>query len=83
MKKNKHEIARIENLIKTDRLSMKDDFSELLCGDLDRVMRDYFDYKGLPIVNIDRSGDAFLVRISVSASAIHAFSSIPSQEAKY
>ena len=83
MKKNKHEIARIENLIKTDRLSMKDDFSELLCGDLDRVMRDYFDYKGLPIVNIDRSGNAFLVRISVSASAIHAFSSIPSQEVKY
>lgn len=83
MKKNKNELARIEELIKADRLSFKDDFSELLCSDIDRVLRDYFDYKGLPLINIDKNGSAFLVRISLNANLIRSFSSLPKEEANY
>ena len=83
MKKSRNELARIESIIKTERLNVKDDFSDLLIGDLDKVLKDYFDYKGLPILSIDKTRDAYQVKISLSATAVHSFTSIPAQEVKF
>ncbi len=78
MKKKNCELARIERLIKKDRLSVKDDFSQLLKTDLHRVLQDYFDYKGLPLLYIERTGDGYTVKVLVAASGVKPFSVVPS-----
>ena len=80
MKKKNGELLRIERLIKNDRLSVKDDFSQLLKSDLDRVLKDYFDYKGLPLLSIERAGDAYAVKIQISASGVKPFSVVPQED---
>lgn len=79
MKKRTGELSRIERLIKNDRLSIKDDFSYLLKSDIDKVLKDYFEYKGMPIVEIERAGDYYNVKIQVSASGVKPFSVVPSE----
>lgn len=82
MKVTKNELARIENLIRTERLKVKDNFSDLLIGDMDKVLKEYFEYKGLPVLTIDKQRDFYQIKISVSATAVRAFSTIPCQEIK-
>lgn len=75
--KKKNDLARMEELIRHDRLNVKEEFSELLLKDLDVLLRDYFDYKGYPSLEITRTGDRFTVNVSVVASHIRSFSSLP------
>ncbi len=77
MKRKKNEMVRIENLIKSDRMSVRDDFAELLVTDVDRVLRDYFDYKGLPKINVEKRNDGCYVDISLSVAFVKGFSSLP------
>lgn len=80
MKKNKNELDRIQRLIKTDRMSVKENFNELLTSDLNNVFRDYFDYKGKPILKIEKNGDALLVSVSLFAMQVKTFLSLPKSE---
>lgn len=77
MKKDKQQLLRIQSLIENDRLSADESFSELVAGDLGRVLNDYFDFKELPIVKIEKFGDRFKVEFSILASRIKSFESLP------
>ncbi len=80
MRKRTGELSRIERLIKNDRLNVKDDFSYLLKSDIDRVLKDYFEYKGLPTVEIERSGEGFTVKVQISAGGVKPFSVVPEED---
>lgn len=75
--KRRGELARIEQMIKNDRLTVKGDFSDLLITDVDRVLRDYFDYRGYPELKIEKNGDAYSVFFRISATSVRPFSSVP------
>ncbi len=67
----------MENMINNDRMKSVDGFIDLLTGDIDRVLKDYFDYKGYPQVEVVKNGGAFAVRVTVAAERIRAFSALP------
>ena len=77
MKKQKHELIRIKNLIECDRLNAGDDFDELLKSDLKKLLLDYFDFDNIPNVSIQKEGDVFVVEIKLTALRIKTFGVIP------
>lgn len=77
MKIKKNSIIRMENMINSDRMKSGGDFIDLLTGDIDRVLKDYFDYKGYPQVEVVKNGGAFAVRIMIAAERIRSFSALP------
>lgn len=80
MKLNKNSIIRVENMINSDRMKSADGFVDLLTSDINRVLKDYFDFKGSPSVAVCKNGNSFAVNISVSAERIRAFSVLPSEQ---
>ena len=79
MKAKRNSVMRMENLINNDRMKNSEGFVDLLTGDIDRVLRDYFDYKEYPTVTVYKNGNAFAVRVELTAEGVRAFSSIPQE----
>ncbi len=77
MKKRKAELARIKTLIDSDRLSTGDRFGELIVSDLDKLLHDYFDFKDSPEICIEKDRDGYRVGISVHATRIKNFVTLP------
>ena len=50
MKREKNELIRLQSLIENDRLKLCGSFEDLLLSDLDKLLKEYFDYKNLPEV---------------------------------
>ena len=72
-------IIRVENMINSDRIKNADGFVDLLKGDINKVLKDYFDYKGYPSVTVYKNGNIFSVQILLNAEGIRAFSAIPQE----
>ena len=81
MKRKNDGLMRVENLINNDRLKNGRGFVELLTADCDRVLKDYFEYKGYPKVEISGRGNAFSVSVTVLAEGVRAFSVLPEENA--
>lgn len=77
MKKNSNEIMRVKKIIENDKLDARDEFFDLLTIDLDNLLKDYFDYDGLPLINIVKEGGGFKVGVSIKADRLKNFTSIP------
>lgn len=77
MKTGKNSLLRMENLINNDRMKRADGFLDLLTGDIDKVLKDYFDYKGYPQVEVVKYGNTFTVKMVLAADGIRSFSSMP------
>ena len=77
MKGRKSSVIRVENLINGDRLKHSEEFAEMLTLDTGKVLRDYFDYRGVPNVEISKNGSFFEVKITLIAERIRTFSSLP------
>ena len=75
--KSKNSLLRVETLINNDRMKNSDGFLDLLTEDLNRVLKDYFDYNGYPVVDVVKSGGVFSVNVSLTARGIRTFSSLP------
>ncbi len=73
MKKEKKEILRLQNLIENDRLKLSGDFEEIIIMDIDRLLREYFDYKNYPTLTIIKKEGKFKVDINVCATRIKPF----------
>lgn len=80
MKANKSSIIRVENMINSDRIKHADGFVDLLTGDINKVLKDYFDYKGIPNVSVSKNGNSFSLNITLTAERIRAFSAIPAEQ---
>lgn len=79
MKVDKNSIIRIEKMINNDRMKSADGFVDLLTEDVNKVLKDYFDYKGVPTVAVGKSGSSFNVSINLTADSIRAFSVLPTE----
>jgi len=77
MRKDKRELMRAQTLIENDRISAGDNFIELLKADVDKLLKDYFDFSDSVNVNINKSGDNFKVDLSIMVKRIKAFEYIP------
>lgn len=70
---------RIQSLIENDRLSIGENFEELILNDIDKVLTDFFVYDGSPKLSIEKIGDRFKVDISILSSRIKTFGVLPKQ----
>ena len=73
MSKGKKELLKVQHLIEHDRLKIKDNFSELLICDIDKLLKDYFEFKGIPELSIKKCGDRLKVEVSIFASRLRSF----------
>ncbi len=71
----------MENMINNDRMKNSVDFTELLTVDLNRVLKEYFEYGEDPIVEVYKSGNSYHLKLTLSARAVKAFSSVPPETA--
>lgn len=77
MKNKKTELARIKNLIESDRLNTGDNFYELAVSDIGKLLKDYFDLISAPDMKIVKVGDSLAVTITAKAVRIKSFVNIP------
>ena len=80
MKVDKNSIIRMEKMINSDRMKSADGFVDLLTGDINKVLKDYFDYKGYPNVTVCKNGNLFSININLTAERIRAFSILPTEQ---
>ena len=76
MSKNKNQLLRLQTLIENDRIMAGDNFSEMLINDISKLLKDYFDFRLSPILNMEKTRDGYLVNISINASRIKNFASV-------
>lgn len=76
MRKRKNEIIRLQSIIENDRINTGDSFGNLVVLDLNNLLKEYFDFKDMPTLNIEKSGSDLLVQISLSCSRIKNFINI-------
>ena len=76
MRKNKNEIIRLQSIIENDRISASDNFNNLVISDLNNLLKEYFDFKSLPTLNIERCGADLKVEIVLTVSRIKKFINI-------
>ena len=76
MRRNKNEIIRLQSIIENDRITSVDSFNNLLVSDLNNLLREYFDFKNMPTLKIERNGVDFKVEINLTASQIKNFINI-------
>ena len=77
--KVKNSLLRVETLINNDRMKNSDGFLDLLTEDLNRVLKDYFDYNGYPVVDVVKNSGVFSVNVSLTARGIRTFSRLPQE----
>ncbi len=79
MRKEKNELVRVQSLIENDRLSLSDNFEELLIIDLNNLLKEYFDYRGMPNLKIGKIANNLNVEISLQAQSIKSFGILSKQ----
>lgn len=76
-KKEKREIARLKNLIGSDRKTACSNFDDLLSQDISALLKDYFDLEGEVKFMLDKEGDRYLLTISTLITRIKNFYTPP------
>lgn len=76
MSNTKKEIVRMQSVIESDRVSASNNFTELLINDINKVLREYFDFRALPKLKIEKFNGEYFVNLSISAVRIKNFSNI-------
>ena len=77
MKKKNAELMRVQNLIESDILNLGDGFEKLFLNDLLKLLRDYYDVRNTPALNIDKNIKGYSVNISFDATAIKNVNFLP------
>ena len=72
-KKNIKELVRVQTLIENDRLNVGKGFNELLLADLSKLLTDYFDFNGVPEVEIQKGKGCYVVKIAIYPTRIRTF----------
>ncbi len=76
MRKNKNQLLRLQTLIENDRITTGENFSEMLISDVDKLLRDYFDFSLSPNLTMEKGSNGYFVNISINASRIKNFANI-------
>lgn len=76
MKKKKNEIIRLQSIIESDRTNASDNFIKLVIEDLTKLFREYFDFKDNLTLDINKSGENYMVQTTILATRIKNFVNI-------
>ncbi|MBQ8197591.1 MAG: hypothetical protein IJZ73_05990 [Clostridia bacterium] len=76
MKKNKLQVVKAKDLLGRDRFSVDDDFYNLLIKDLNSVLKEYFEFRNLPIVDMVKNNGELNVTITLKAYNIKNFKAL-------
>ncbi len=79
MSKNKNQLLRLQSLIENDRIMAGDNFSEMVINDINKLLKDYFDFRLPPNLTMEKTRDGYFVNISINASRIKNFANIQKQ----
>lgn len=79
MRRNKNDIIILQSIIENDRVNSSANFTNLLLSDLNNLLREFFDFKEAPDLNIERSGGSYFVQINFTASRIKNFIDVEQQ----
>ncbi len=77
MKKNKHELDRVQTILESERFSVGEQYIELVERDLIRLFSDYFDFKCNPTLEIVPVGNNYVVSVKLNAIGIKTFGALP------
>ena len=83
MKNNKKQLARIENLLKTQKNEYQNDFKDLFYVDLKNLLNEFFVLSSSPSIEIERVEKGSKIKIEFTASAIKTFSFLSKEEVEY
>ena len=83
MKNNKKQLARIENLLKTQKNEYQNDFKDLFFVDLKNLLNEFFVLSSSPSLEIERVEKGSKIKIEFTASAIKTFSFLSKEEVEY
>ncbi len=67
---------RVQNIIENDRASACNNFTELLINDVNKILREYFDFRALPKLKIEKSNGEYLINLSINAVRVKNFLTI-------
>ena len=77
MTERKKDLMRIQSLIENDRLSTGDNFEELIRSDIHKLLQDYFEYRGLPSVVLEKENGKLRFFVELTPSALKPFGIVP------
>ena len=76
MKKDKNQLLRLQTLIENDRIMAGDNFGEMVISDINKLLRDYFDFSLPPALSMEKTRDGYFVNISIHATRLKSFANI-------
>lgn len=75
--KKKNEITRLLSIVQNDRLNLNDQFHKIIEKDVEKVLKEYFDYNDNINIEITKNGDGYRVNFSFFATRIKPFIKSP------
>ena len=72
----KSQLVRVQTLIENDRLNVGRGFMDLLLSDLSKLLFDYFDFNGVPQVEIQKNKGEYIVNITLNPVMIKTFNQL-------
>ena len=76
MNKQKKELLRINNMINNDRVNINENFEKLFFRDLSKLLKEYFELKKEPRVNISVISGEYALSIEAVAFSLKKFNDI-------
>ena len=77
MKENKNQLLRFQTMLENDRVVTANNFVQLVCSDIEKVLKEYFDFRVVPQLILQKVGSEYEVKIELKAKRIKNFANIP------
>ena len=77
MKENKNQLLRFQTMLENDRVVTTNNFVQLVCSDIEKVLKEYFDFRVVPQLILQKVGSEYEVKIELKAKRIKNFANIP------
>lgn len=76
MRKEKRELLRLQTMIENDRVSTGDNFLQLIKSDLNKLLRDYFDFSSPAEIKIEGQNHSYYLTLNLKISRIKNFANV-------
>lgn len=77
MKEKNNQLLRFQTMLENDRVVTANNFVQLVCLDVEKVLKEYFDFRVSPQLILQKVGSEYEVKIALRAKRIKNFANIP------
>ena len=81
MKKDKNELLRLQTMIENDRIYAGDNFLQLVSSDMNKLLRDYFDFTMPPELKIEKQNNGYFLSFNLNVTRIKNFATVSKENA--